>query len=246
MRGALRRIRAYAGHFGALAVLVALACALLTAAPRVGARITADGLRAQLVAGAPGTRDVTYDQHPSEGLGAAKAGESTLTELHESLPPAVRGAVGRQWYSASVDAAFARATGAGLRPDLRAVAVGLRTISGADKAVRLLSGRWPATTDDSDAVVEVAVAERAARQLGLSAGGRFAMKPLNPLAGKANVLITGVFQPIDETAELWQFQRSPTARTRCTRSPIRPGWPRSSRAAGRSRAAGPTGSIPPG
>jgi putative ABC transport system permease protein len=206
--GALRRVRAYRGHFLLLAVLTLVTALLITAVPRVADRLTGQGLREHVAAQPAARRDLTYTTQPS--VVSPSAGQVAgphhreLTALEARMPAAVRRTIGERWYAGQT--AFARLTGATLSPDKGLIDLSLRTMTGLPEAATLVDGRWPADTTGHDGAIEVALADAVVGPLGLRAGSSFALSTVDEnsnLVRRRTVALVGVFRPTDPRAGIW-------------------------------------------
>lgn len=199
---ALRRVRAYGGHFGLLAALAMVAALVLTATPRLANGLADTGLRGDL-AGLPWqARDITYDITPEPAATPPGPRIGELDERQVQMPPAVRRLISERWYAAQTGPEKMRATGPDLVTEVRPpLDLGLRAASGAQEAVRMVEGRWPAgdlapTADrPAEAVVSTAVAEAT----GLRAGSHL-------IIGGVMVTIVGIFEPVDPRAGVWDTE----------------------------------------
>ncbi|MGR6318084.1 ABC transporter permease [Micromonospora soli] len=205
---AVRRVRAYGGHFLLLAVLALVTALLITGVPRVADRLTGQGLREYLAAQPVARRDLTYTTEDAPltqgGAGAATARAGELDSLQQRMPPAVRQAVGERWYAART--LFGRMTGPDLRADQGLLDLSLRFMSGIQDAVTMVEGRWPEAGVTSDGAVELALADTVAGPLRLHAGSRFQLAILDP-DGKpmltTKLALVGVFRPVDPQDGIW-------------------------------------------
>ncbi|MEV6602184.1 FtsX-like permease family protein [Actinoplanes sp. NPDC051346] len=197
MSAVLRRVRAYAGHLGLLAVLSLAAALLFSALPRAANEFTDRGLRED-IAGLPyPARDLTFriavknleDLPPT-------AAESGLPELEGQLPAPLPGLIGERWFSAMVGPEGIEPSGpppyAGqCRPHLQ-----IRYQGGYDAAVRMVTGRLPKPGASTEVIVDSDAAE-----LGkLSAGSKL---KLASSSGSRPVTVVGVFTPVDRAAHFW-------------------------------------------
>ncbi|MFG2055146.1 FtsX-like permease family protein [Micromonospora sp. NPDC048930] len=205
---AVRRVRAYGGHFLLLAVLTLVTALLITAVPRVADRLTGQGLR-EYVAGQPvARRDLTYTTEPTivprtaSRIAAGRSDE--LATVEARMPAAVRQAVGERWYQAQT--AFARLTGPTLTSDKGLIDLSLRTVSGLRPAATLVEGRWPEAGVTGEGAIEVALAETVAGPLKVRAGDRFRLAILdrdNQPMRTRTVELVGVFRPTDPGDGIW-------------------------------------------
>ena len=202
MTATLHRVRAFAGQLALLAALAVVAALLVTGVPRVANGYTDAGLRADL-AGLPYTvRDLTLTgpPAPSPDLVAnrlAVDGGEQLDAYRARLPAPIPGLVGGQWYTARLGPAGVD-TGGNVAPFQGACppSLSVRRLSGADRAIRVVEGRAPA----SAGVVEAMLPRPAATALGVRTGATFT---LTGLLGPAPVRVVGVFEQLDPAAPMW-------------------------------------------
>ncbi|SBT36914.1 FtsX-like permease family protein [Micromonospora auratinigra] len=206
--GAVRRVRAYGGHFLLLAVLTLVTALLITAVPRVADRLTGQGLREYVAAQPVARRDLTYATQPevvpplAQRLAATRALE--LATLERRMPTAVQQVIGERWYAAQTYPA--RLTGPRLAADKGLIDLGLRSMTGMPEAATLVAGRWPEQGVTEQGAIEVALADSVAGPLGVTAGDRFRLAILDqnkkPITVREMELV-GVFTPRDRRAGIW-------------------------------------------
>ncbi|HEX5741106.1 MAG TPA: hypothetical protein VFY17_06070, partial [Pilimelia sp.] len=208
---AARRVRAYAAHFAALAVLTFATALVFTAAPRLAAGATDDGLRGHVAARNPLVRDLTF-RYAGGGFGTSPDGTDPVgaaawrDELGARLPTSLARLVGTRWYGTHVPATELTAAGADLHPDRQQVAFGLRTLTGLEEAAGLVRGRWPRTS--ADGPLEVALSRQVAAQLELTVGARFTIDRAAGGTPPLPARLVGIFHPHDTAAEVWRLQPS--------------------------------------
>jgi putative ABC transport system permease protein len=196
-------VRTYGGQFALLAVLAMVAALLVTAVPRVANRLAETGLREHVAAQPSAIRDITFAYQqgaldlPPSGTGS-RAGE--LAELQDQMPPELRRAIGERWYAAQTG--LARATGPDLARNNLMVDLGLRAMSGAEEAATMVEGRWPANSVAPRAPIEAVISAGVADGLGLRVGSRLGLALVGE-SGDTELVIVGIFRPIDPGAGVW-------------------------------------------
>jgi putative ABC transport system permease protein len=209
---ALHRVRAFAGQLALLAALAVVAALLVTGVPRVANGYTDAGLRADL-AGLPYTvRDLTLTGPPAPSPDQvadrlAVDGGEQLDAYRARLPGPIPGLADGQWYTARVGPAGVD-TGGTVAPFRGACppSLSVRTLSGADRAIRVVEGRAPA----SARAVEAMLPRPAAAALGVRTGATFT---LTGLLGPVPVRVVGVFEQLDPAAPMWAGM--PLTQTSC-------------------------------
>ncbi|HEU4424072.1 MAG TPA: ABC transporter permease [Pilimelia sp.] len=211
MRPVLRRVAAFREQMALLAVLALVATALVTGVPRTANHLADLGLR-ERVAGLPYTvRDLMY-RSPQEswlplyGVGPEDPA-ALLDQQQRTFRPELAGVIGERWYSAQLGPKGLAATGAGLPVNGAAQpAIGLRAQPGITAGATLTSGAWPgdepAAGDRPAGLVRAAVSGKVAAALRLRVGSRFRLAG-NSRWGSVEVVISGIFEPRDPTAPLW-------------------------------------------
>ena len=203
--GVVRRVWAFRGYFALLAALALVVAVLLTSVPRIANRLTEQGLREHLASRPTASRDITYEMQVPLG----DPGPEMLEELRREMPEDLRRIIGEQWFTAQTRPTIVAG------PDTRQVTADieltLRVMGGIESAATLVDGRWPAETAPAPgSPFEVALAEEAARELGLRAGSRLWQtkddKPVRELA------VVGLFRPNDAGNGIWD-QLPPVLRT---------------------------------
>ena len=199
MRKTLRRVRAYSGHLGLLAVLALVGALLVSGVPRLENEYTDRGLRAD-VAGLPwSTRDLVFTA--SSGLVAKtppQTARGQLSGYEKRLPAPIPGLVEDRWFAAesALRGAFisgpAPFTG-NCRPSLRVV-----DQSGAASAVRVVEGRAPA----SRGVAETMVSRDGARLGGLRVGSALTIGADDGV--RTPLRVVGIYEPLDAAAARWE------------------------------------------
>ncbi|MGC5030888.1 FtsX-like permease family protein [Micromonospora sp. DT229] len=203
----VRRIRAYGGQVGLLAVLGLVAALLVTAVPRLANGYADRSLHADVARLPHLVRDVSIavEQRPDrpqheEGVLAA-AGEGDLDRLLGSLPQPLPALVDRRWYAAVLDEQTLTATGDAPPMDGGATKkIGLRAQTGVQEAAVLTAGRWPRSAAGGPA--EVAVSTAVAEILSLRPGSRLRFTGASA-AMRASVRVVGVFDPRDAEDPFW-------------------------------------------
>ncbi|HEY8451558.1 MAG: FtsX-like permease family protein [Micromonosporaceae bacterium] len=221
----LTRLRAHAGLWTLVAVLAGLAVLVAAAAGPAIARVEDRALRKTIEqARSYLDRDIVALRPSKPSLMGIPPTppEEFLTEVEPLLLPPLRDVEEARWafQRTTVDTfngVGATLTGDGVvaAPDGFAPVVTLLFQPDLERELRLLSGRPPATSP-ADGVVEVLVAAEVAEALGLRAGGEYLLHPgivvNEPDVGRSpNALVlrvSGVFQPLDVTAPVWDHARS--------------------------------------
>ena len=158
MRATLRRARAFAGHLALLAALTVVAALLVSGVPRLANGYTDDGLRADL-ARLPLHRPRPDLRRPASRLPRsvtdrlAVDGEQQLDGYRAQLPAPLPGLIGGQWYTVRVGPVGVE-SGGDVAPFLGACtpSLSVRTLTGADRAIRLVEGRAPVSTDTVETI----------------------------------------------------------------------------------------------
>jgi putative ABC transport system permease protein len=212
MRATLRRARAFAGQLALLAALTVVAALLVSGVPRVANRYTDDGLRADLARLPHTVRDLTVAALPAPSPDLvterlAVNGDQQLDAYRAQLPAPAPGLIGGQWYTVRVGPGGVE-SGGDQAPFVGACtpSLSVRTLSGADRAIRLVEGRAPA----SAGTVEAMLARPAAAALGLRVGSTFT---LTGLLGPVPIRVVGVFEQLDPAAPMWADM--PLTQTSC-------------------------------
>jgi putative ABC transport system permease protein len=207
---ALRRVRAFGGQFALLAALALVAALLVTAAPRISNRLADEGVREHIAGQRVELRDITFVQSPNE-FGSSPPFPPLRQHLDEgqaAMLPALRDLVSERWWAA--EAKPATISGPGVPPGAPKIDLSLRAMSDGQPAVTMVDGRWPSEPAGPDAPIEVVLAAPVAEELGLRTGGRLRLTMANlPFATDAEVLIVGLFQPVDAGGGTWDVLPSP-------------------------------------
>ncbi|QTX03917.1 FtsX-like permease family protein [Agromyces archimandritae] len=186
----------------ALALLVAVACALAVAAPRWAAAVHDDALRARLEAAPARTLDVTArtnDRLPGDTDALAAVAER-MDRIRAELPEPLRGVLrdARAAESAGpypVALADPAASGASYR-------VLPTFVGGIRDEVRFDEGRAPAPVERVDAgdTIDVALSTTAAGQMDWEVGE---VRRLELPSGGHGIRLSGTWSPVDTDADVW-------------------------------------------
>ncbi|MEV0152436.1 FtsX-like permease family protein [Micromonospora sp. NPDC050686] len=202
----LRRVRAFGGHFLLLAVLALVTAFLVSGMPRTGNRLAQDGLDHYLAGQPAAQRDLTYlglAISAADGESMTQLRATRLDELPEKMPAELRQAIAQRWYQADT------APGELKGPDLAArnlkVELTLRFMPGAEEAIDLIDGRWPAASQPKDRPIEVALATDTAGKLNLRVGSRLLLNRIGPEPdpNPSPVVVVGLFRPRDPADGAW-------------------------------------------
>ncbi|MEV4760323.1 FtsX-like permease family protein [Micromonospora sp. NPDC049559] len=205
----VRRVRSHAGQFALLAVLALVAALLVTAAPRLANRLADQGLREQIADQPAAVRDISYRQEP-DSFGRPvpvlpeRAGR--LSEWQDAMPAPLRGLIDQRWYAA--ETVPATIGGPGVPPNAPRIDLAVRASTGAAEAVTMVSGRWP-SAPAGRGPTEVALAADVAEKLGLRLGARLRLAPKSPTASPLEVVLAGLYRPVDPAAGVWDSLPSP-------------------------------------
>ncbi|MFI6758398.1 FtsX-like permease family protein [Micromonospora sp. NPDC050417] len=205
--GPLRRLRAFAGQVGLLAVLGLLAAALLTGAPRLANEYADRGLAADVATLPPLVRDISMPMViEPDNTAPAAAGVDSLDKYRDKLPEPLPGLIDDGWYSATVGPNGVNASGdfIPLNGDTKP-GMALRAQTGLQEAVRMVDGGWPATNGRAPGGgIAITVSQLTAEVLSLRVGSKFEVNGgLKPTA----VEVVGIFDPLDPTAPIWNDMR---------------------------------------
>lgn len=199
MSAVLRRIRAFGGHLGLLAALALVAALLVAGVPRVANHYTDQGLRSDLSRLSYLNRDIVFGSgYDASDKSLPSGGDALLPSYEHDLPDPLPALVEDRWYTADSEVPGQNLSGPApytgvCRPSLR-----VRYQSGEAGAVRVVEGAAPV----SDTTTVRAMVSRAdAKQLGLKVGTKLTA------AGTTTVLISGLFEPLDDDAPYWDTQR---------------------------------------
>ncbi|BCJ50167.1 hypothetical protein Asp14428_16420 [Actinoplanes sp. NBRC 14428] len=208
----LHRARAFAGELALLAALALIAALLVSGVPKLANGHTDAGLRADLARLPDSARDLTFGSLPvryplDPTQQAVLDGAQRLDTYRQRLAEPLRGLISDQWYTARVGPAGVR-TGGDVAPFAGSCtpSLSVRTLTGADRAVRMVEGRPPA----SAGTVEATVARPVAAAVGLRVGSTFT---LIGTYGPVPVRVVGIFEQLDPAATLWADM--PLTRTSC-------------------------------
>jgi putative ABC transport system permease protein len=232
--GTVTRLRAYAGLWTLLGLLGLALVFLASAAGPVNRHLLDQALRTALAEAPAAARDITFTERTvsEESAGPfapapAESAEAIRGDAHELLPPALAEVVevGWGWQRTRTERASTATPGLSaslVGPGVVTDPLGLQPLvtlhhqTGLAPATRLVDGAAPATqpvTDPAEAVIEVMVAAQVAEAFGLRAGETyrlwFGVAPLPPVqpdpgTPQVAVTVTGVFEPIDPAAPIWQ------------------------------------------
>jgi putative ABC transport system permease protein len=210
--GVLHRARAFAGALALLAALALVAALLVNGVPRLANGYTDAGLRADIARLPHTARDLTFRSVPvrfplDPTDDPVLDGDQRLDAYRQRLPAPLPTLIGDQWYTARVGPTGVRTTG-DVAPFLGncTPSLSVRTLTGADRAVRLVEGRLPASTD----TVEAVVARPAAAAATLRVGSTFT---LVGSYGPVPVRVVGILDQLDPAAPIWDDM--PLTQTAC-------------------------------
>ncbi|UQU62896.1 ABC transporter permease [Couchioplanes caeruleus] len=212
MTAVLRRARAYAGELALLALLALVATVLVSGVPKVANGYTDAGLRADIARLPDTVRDLTFRsvpagfaQRPDDDV--VRDGADRLDAYRKRLPAPLPGLISEQWYTARLGPAGV-STGGDVAPFSGKCppSLSVRTLTGADRATRMVQGRAPA----SAGTIEATVARPAAAAVGLRVGSTFT---LTGSQGTVPVRVVGIFEQLDPAAAMWTGM--PLTRTSC-------------------------------
>lgn len=202
MRAVPRRVRAYGGHLGLLAVLGLVAALLAGGVPRLANGYTDRGLRGDVGRLPFQVKDLTLTADPVVAARVAPEGAAgNLAYYQEKLPGPLPAFVGDRWFSARLDPE--QATFAGPPPHAGSCPprLGVRHQTGHDRAVRIVEGRMPR----SSSTVEVVVARDAVALVSLRVGS---VLTIGGGDTPAELRVVGVFEPVDPGSGFWDDQRT--------------------------------------
>jgi putative ABC transport system permease protein len=196
--GTARRARSYAGQLGLLAVLAALAAFLASGPPRLANDHTDEGLRSDIGRLAAGQRDLTFTAtHGSFDAGPPADRSGRLGEIRDALPASLSGLVAESWFVAGLGPGSATVNGAtaGTCPQLGSI----RRQTGSEEAVRIVSGRAPAS-GSAATVAEAVIGENEAKALGARIGDTVTVQTR---VGSGAARVVGIYQAVDPSAPFW-------------------------------------------
>ncbi|MFI6820006.1 ABC transporter permease [Micromonospora sp. NPDC050187] len=194
------RLRTVAGPAVLLALLGLVAAALVTGAPRLTNDLADRSMHADLAPLPYQVRDLTIEVGGGAD-GAAPAGSAGgLDRFGAALPSPLPDLVDQRWQAATVDADEVITSGdVGPLAEGGTVRLGLHTQTGVAEATRLTAGTWPSNGPGQP--VQVAVSQAVADTLALRPGVRLGVTA--PGRATAELLVTGVFQPVRPADPLW-------------------------------------------
>ena len=208
---ALRRLRTFAGSLGLLALLALAASLLLTATPHLANRYTDQGLQDWISSLGHRVRDVSYltetdiSADPTRPTIRPSQANNMLGALHFDLPPALRERLSGEWYSTQITEAFA--TGEDLPAGFPPPRLSVRDQSGAESAVRMVAGDWPATQQVVEAPVQTALSSAVADTFNLQVGSRLTLRsPEHGPSAVLQIIVVGIFEPLDPNDPVWAEQ----------------------------------------
>jgi putative ABC transport system permease protein len=198
-----RRWRANVGWLTLVGLLTLTATVLITATPQMVNRYTDQGLREWIDSLSYSARDVSYVIGAASAPPEPAVAGAILEDLRAAMAPALRDRLSAAWYAT-------QAGGVASGPDVarRQAEVGVDTFllsvrnqSGAEEAVRLVDGEWPANPASPGDRIAVAASTAVARAYGLQVGSTVDIIGAGPTP--ALVRIVGIFEPLDPDAPIW-------------------------------------------
>lgn len=212
MTALLHRARASAGELVLLAALALVAALLVSGVPKLANGYTDAGLRADIARLPHTARDLTFGSVPARypldpTADVVLDGAQRIDSYRQQLGAPLPGLISDQWYTARVGPAGVRTAG-DVAPFLGncTPSLSVRTLTGADQAIRMVEGRPPA----SAGTVEATVARPAAAAIGLRVGSTFT---LVGSYGPVPVQVVGIFDQVDPAAAIWADM--PLTQTSC-------------------------------
>ncbi|MFY1674157.1 ABC transporter permease [Plantactinospora sp. WMMB334] len=198
-------MRVFAGYLGLLGVLGLVAALLVTGAPRLANGYADDGLRHDVRALPYQVRDLTFTAsvYSTEGPDAAAAA-GVLDRFRTRLPGPLPSLVGQQWFAGRIGPKDLDVSGEA--PALRGLCrpeLPLRGQAGIEREMRMVQGRWPASTGG----VEAVLSREAAGILGLGVGTVVVLTGRGIDRGSVPIRIVGLYEPIDPAAPSWDAIR---------------------------------------
>jgi putative ABC transport system permease protein len=195
----LRRIRAYAGDLGLLAVLTLVAALLIGGLPRLGNEYTDRGLQSDLGKLASSSRDLVYAATPAVVRRTdPSSGDDELRAMERRLPAPVPGFVENRWFEARVPLKGTEVSGPGQFGAFCRPSVTLSYQTGLTDAVRVVEGRAPASNGTTEAMVSAT----AARLVGLKVGTGITATQTSS-GSPATIRVVGIYEPRDPAAPFW-------------------------------------------
>ncbi|WP_433719459.1 FtsX-like permease family protein [Actinoplanes sp. CA-051413] len=212
MTALLHRARAFAGGLALLAALALVAALLVSGVPKLANGNTDAGLRADIAKLPHTARDLTFGsvraRFPLDPTAdVVRDGPQRLDTYRAQLGAPLPELISDQWYTARVGPAGVRTSGdvAPFRGSCTP-SLSVRTLTGADQAMRMVEGRPPA----SGGTVEATVARPAATAMKLRVGSTFT---LTGSYGEIPVQVVGIFEQTDPGAPIWADM--PLTQTAC-------------------------------
>ncbi|GAA4714319.1 ABC transporter permease [Phytohabitans rumicis] len=201
MIAVLRRVRVFAGQLGLLAALSLVAALLVTAAPRVANELSDQALREDVERLPYSARDITFERQPvaQYAEGEVRNGLGSVDPYRHGMREPLPGLVQDGWFTAAV-------AGRTMAPTGPRTTFGLRAQSGLQEAVRVTAGRWP-RNEPAARPVEIAVSTAVAKQMELALGTTLAIRPTSQVPVQVQVVVTGIYEPVDPSAHRWEGMR---------------------------------------
>jgi putative ABC transport system permease protein len=188
----LRRARTTGGPLGLLGLLALVAALLITGLPRLANGYVDSGLRHD-IARLPSTeRDLTF-------VSRRNAYQPAPAD-RRSLPAPLPGLVNQDWVTVRVGPASVQASGDAGRFATRCPPVmSVRRITGAERELKIVSGREPASGHD----VEAMASQTTAEATGLTLGSTFRLSGSTAGLSPVTVRVVGVYAERESAAPIW-------------------------------------------